>query len=432
MTSRGPLLGSVPRGQDPEKLRAMLDVYRAESDVLKERLADGQGEVATLRSRLRDAEGELQVAHQATNTATERLGLHAQRHGLVLAAGVERIGAERATLEDDLQRMEHLLSERDQEIARLRREARKLEAQHFHSEMELHGLQAASAGGGPSLLQMDDPRNGDLMEQFSLSAAATGPSSRETVRHGDARAALAARQEALEALRQRAELAAREAQHLEEEEKAIAARVAEAERSLREKHLAMEAQDREFVKEQELLREHNEKLRQALQLEQHDSVSIDQRAVLHQQCGTEAEGVRNEVLNILATMPQLAETLAARAKYVHSAEVPGDPVDVHLQAYLRSLGPSTGTRPPAIVCRLGPGDYVVDRERVAVSVEQGQVVFQRPGQVRISDSSSGGAGGGAVAISASSSGGAAAVAASDSAQVRATAVRPSRQRSSIC
>lgn len=416
------MIGSVPRGQDPEKMKAMLEVYRAEADVLKERLADGQRECASLRSRLRDAEGELQVAHQATNTATERLGLHAQRHGLVLAAGVERIGAERATLEDDLQRMEQLLSERDQEITRLRKEARALEAQHFHSEMELQGLQAAQAAGeGPSSFQMDDPRSGDLMEKFSLNAAATGPSSREVARHGDAKAALAAKLEALEALRQRAGLAAADAQRLEEEEAAIAARVAEAERSLREKHVAMEAQDKEFVKEQELLREHNEKLRQALQLEQHDSVSIDQRAVLHQQCGTEAQGVRNEVQNILATMPQLAETLAARGKYVHSAEVPDDPVDVHLHAYLRSLGPITGTRPPAVVCRLGPGDYVVDRERVAVSVEQGQLLMRGA-------SSSGRA----VAINSPAQSQAVAVAAGDSAQGRAAAVRPMRQRSSIC
>jgi len=406
--------GWAPRGQDPEKMKAMLEVYRAEADVLKERLADGHREVASLRSRLRDAEGELLVAHQATNTATERLGLHAQRHGLVLAAGVERIGAERATLEDELQRMEQVLSERDQDIARLRKEARALEAKHFHSEMELQGLQAArAAAGGPSAYQMSDPRSSDLMEQFSLRAAAVGPSSREAARCGDAKASLAAKQEALEALRQRAEAAAAEAQRQEEEEAAIAARVAEAERSLREKHAAMEAQDKEFLKEQELLREHNEKLRQALQLEQHDSVSIDQRAVLHQQCGTEAEGVRNEVQNILATMPQLAETLAARGKYVHSAEVPDDPVDVAMHAYLRGLGPA-GTRPPAVVCRLGPGDYVVDKERMAVSVEQGQLLMR-------SASSSG-----AVAVSG-------AVAASEPAKAAPpAAVRPMRQRSSIC
>ncbi|CAK0897589.1 unnamed protein product [Prorocentrum cordatum] len=425
--------GWAPRGQDPEKMKAMLEVYRAEADVLKERLADGHREVASLRSRLRDAEGELLVAHQATNTATERLGLHAQRHGLVLAAGVERIGAERATLEDELQRMEQVLSERDQDIARLRKEARALEAKHFHSEMELQGLQAArAAAGGPSAYQMSDPRSsrphgavqppgrrgGALLprgrplrgRQGQPRCEAGGPGGAPAARGGGGRGGAAPGGG---------------------EEAAIAARVAEAERSLREKHAAMEAQDKDrggFLKEQELLREHNEKLRQALQLEQHDSVSIDQRAVLHQQCGTEAEGVRNEVQNILATMPQLAETLAARGKYVHSAEVPDDPVDVAMHAYLRGLGPA-GTRPPAVVCRLGPGDYVVDKERMAVSVEQGQLLM------RSASSSGAVAVSGAVAASEPAQATPAAtvtVAAEPAKAAPPAAVRPMRQRSSIC
>jgi hypothetical protein len=213
---------------------------------------------------------------------------------------------------------------------------------------------------------------GDLMEKFSLSATDVGPSSREAARHGDAKAALAMKQETLGGLRQRAEELAAEAQRLEAEEKASSERVAAVENSLRETQARQQAQEAQLVREQDLLRENNDRLREELQEHQQESLSIDQRAVLHKQCGMEAESVRSEVNTILATMPKLADTLRAQHRQVYSVEVPDDSVDVRLHSYLRALGGIA----PSLVCRLGVGDYLLGRERVGVMEQQGRLFVQ--------------------------------------------------------
>lgn len=363
-------VGEGSFGQPQGDADQVLGLLASEADVLRERLAEGRLEIAQLQQRLRDAESELAVAANATSKAAERLGQHASRQGLVLTASVERANTTKVSVEDELQRVERALWERDQEIARLRREARDLEANHFQANMEMTGLQAmeqqnARLKAAAEDMGLNDDFSKDGLLDFGAGALAASRHQREVRLHEEAQNALLNKQEQHALLKQHAAALQAEAQRLESEERRLAEESGRFERALREKQAKMEAQDQQFLREGQILREHNDELRRALQQEQQDAVQVDQRAALRPQCGAEAAGVRQEVAEILAAIPQLAETLRARGRSVFSVEVPGDPVDVALHAHLRSNG--AGDALP-IVCRLGPGDYLLGGQRATVAL----------------------------------------------------------------
>lgn len=356
----------------------MLAAQTAEAEVLKQRLAQGQRECAGLEQRLRDAEGELAVAAEATTSATERLGLHAERHGLVLAASVERSGAERGTVEHELQRVEGLLHDRDLEIRRLRKQAHELEAATHQHEMEMKGLQVAhedsshrarTAGEGVSQLMSQ------IKGQFDSNSSVHGPSQREMQRNEEASALLAAKQHDHAVLKQRAEAAAHEAKRLEVEEQSLGERVATFQKDLQAKKEEMESHDQRSMREGALLREHCDQLRKDLHNEQRDAVGVDQRAVLHPQCGAEAEGVKREVKSLLETTPRLVATLRARGQRVRSPEVVDDSIDAKLHAYLRGLD-HAGVESLPIVWRLSRGQYLLGDERMSLEAEGQQLAVR--------------------------------------------------------
>lgn len=369
---------SVPHfAKDAHELRHVLATQSAEIEVLRQKLMNGQREVAQLQQRLRDAEGELAVAAEATTSATERLGSHAERHGLVLAASVERSGAERGTIEHELQRVEGLLHERDIEIRRLRKQAHELEAATHHHEMELKGLQvshedsssrARQAAEGVSEL-MNKLR--DQGGQFDTVGSTRGPSQEQVQRTEESASMLAQKQHDYTVLKQKAEGMSHEARRLETEEQHLRDRVTAFETEMRAKKEELEAHDARFLQEGNLLREYNEKLRKALHNEQRDAVGIDQRAVLQPQCGVEAEGVKREVRGLLETIPRLAATLRSRGQQVRSPEVVEDRVDGQLHAFLRGLD-QAGVEMPPIFWRLSPNQYLIGDERVTVEEVNGQ------------------------------------------------------------
>ncbi|CAJ1359545.1 unnamed protein product [Effrenium voratum] len=136
-------LRSAPAAKDSHELKAVLSAQDAEIHALKAQLAEAQRASSRLKVQLRDLDAELQVANEATSTAAARLKDHANRQGMLLSAGLERSGLQRAHLEEELQRMERLLWERDQETARLRKQAQSLESSQLQLDMEMRGLQAA-------------------------------------------------------------------------------------------------------------------------------------------------------------------------------------------------------------------------------------------------------------------------------------------------
>lgn len=81
----------------------------------------------------------------------------------------------------------------------------------------------------------------------------------------------------------------------------------------------------------------------------------------------ETRAAKQEVQSILKMIPELDAALRARKQHVYSAEVPSDSVDVALHAVLRA-GTMT---PPGLVCRLGPGNYMIGKHRVHLQAGPG-------------------------------------------------------------
>ncbi|CAE8702060.1 unnamed protein product, partial [Polarella glacialis] len=144
----GPLSLPPENRLDHHELKAVLSAQAAEFATFKARLADVQRDCTRSEHHLRDLHGELAVATEATASATEQMSAHSVRQGLVLAAGVERSGAEKARLDDELQRMERMLWERDQEIARLRRSSGSIESHQMQLELEIRSQHAARESAG--------------------------------------------------------------------------------------------------------------------------------------------------------------------------------------------------------------------------------------------------------------------------------------------
>merc|ERR1719265_2604205 len=133
----------------------------------------------------------------------------------------------------------------------------------------------------------------------------------------------------------RADAASAEAQRLEAEMHMMKDQVRAFGLELRRRQEVIENQDHMLVREAATIRAQCDGLREALHQEQRDAAGIDQRAVLQERCGAEAEGVRKEVHTILQTVRGLAQTLRARRMSVCSPQVGSDPVDIALHTFLR-------------------------------------------------------------------------------------------------
>lgn len=280
-------------------------------------------------------------------------------------------------MEDELQRAERMLYERDQEIARLRRVARELEASQLQADMELRGLTSAKEAVS-SEARVLGAGISDLLSRLESIAGTgpRGPSQHELELAEEARRLLLAKQEEHLAIRGCAEAAAAETRRLEAEETHLAQLVATFDLSLQAKRKQIETEDQKLIREGAAVREHCAELRRALQREQRDATGMDQRAELQSHCRAEAEGVHREASAILQAMPALAARLRTGGRSVYSLMVPGDPVDERLHAFLRSCGGATGNPAPVLICRLGPKDYVIDGVRVSLTEAQGELVVQ--------------------------------------------------------
>mmetsp|Transcript_141374 Transcript_141374/g.368131 ORF Transcript_141374/g.368131 Transcript_141374/m.368131 type:complete len:426 (+) Transcript_141374:74-1351(+) len=376
----GPLSQAPSFARDAHEFRAVLTAQTAEIDVLKARVAASARECTQLRQRLRDAETELSVAAEATTSAQELLDEHAMRHGLVLAAGVERSGAERATMEHELSRMEALLHDRDIEIRKLRQRAYELEAAKHQNEVELKGLEVAHEATSSRAHAAVNEVSALLRQLGSggvaSSASGHGPSQQEVRRMEEISAILTAKKADHATLKRRTEATSAEAQRLEAEERTLTERLRAFEQGLRAKQEHLDTQDQRSMQESAALREHCEQLRRALQNEQRDSVGVDQRAVLHPQAGAEAEGVKRETAALLETLPRLAAMLQARGRAVCSPPVQSDPVDALLHAYLRTCSPAAADTLPSVIWRLSHGEYLLGQHRVTIIASDGQLVIR--------------------------------------------------------
>eukprot|EP00930_Biecheleria_cincta_P003776 TRINITY_DN104694_c0_g1_i1.p1 TRINITY_DN104694_c0_g1~~TRINITY_DN104694_c0_g1_i1.p1 ORF type:complete len:450 (+),score=111.18 TRINITY_DN104694_c0_g1_i1:26-1351(+) len=392
-----PSLSAAPRdASDKHELKAVLAAQNAELESLKSRLADVQRESTRLRHKLRDMEGELSVATDATVAATDRLSAQSVRQGLVLSAGVERCGAERAKLEEELQHMEGMLCERDAEIQRLRHVAGTLESNQLQLELEMRGLHAAHENAASEVRQLSanvasllhdkvkktekviessgKHTNGSMHSSPFSSTSGPHSESREQNRLRESAHLLLEKQKQHAALKHRSTELTAEARRMEAEEAAISHRVILFQQQLREKQMEMEKYDKHFVREGVVLRDHVDELRKALEHEQKSFIAADHLAALQPKTQEDVQKVKQEILSILAIMPELDTALRSRHQHVHSAEVPSDPLDAALHAVIRAGHEPT----PALVCRLGPGDYIVGSEHVAILAGQGGTLLFRP------------------------------------------------------
>lgn len=370
LPSGSPLTLPPPYARDAHELQSVLEAQQTEAAALRARLAEVQRECAQLKTRVRDSEGELSAATEATISAAQKLEEHAGRQGLVLAAGVERTNAERATIEHELQRMERLLAERDQEISRLRAVARELESTRLQGELELTGLVAVHEATSTEVrtLGEDVARLRHQLYNGKGHAAAqiaTGPSPGVATRTEETAALLKAKREEHASLQRQAEAVAAEARRLEAEGVISGNRLREYERALRERQRQLDMRDQRLVREAATLREHCEDLRSVLRGEQRNAVEADQRAFLRERCGEEADGIRRELTASLSTIKRLVTALRESGRSVSSPELPGDPIDTHLHGYLRA-GASMGNALPPLVWRIAPGVYLIGEERVTL------------------------------------------------------------------
>mmetsp|Transcript_127290 Transcript_127290/g.407153 ORF Transcript_127290/g.407153 Transcript_127290/m.407153 type:complete len:438 (-) Transcript_127290:48-1361(-) len=370
----GPLTQAPKFARDSHEFRAVLATQSTEIDALKTRLGTSHRECAMLQQRLYDAEGELAVAREATTSATERLGAHAARHSLVLAAGVERSGAERAAVEHELTRVEALIHDRDMEIRKLRQQAHELEAAQHQNEVHIKGMEVAHQTKS-ELAREAMTEVSALLQHLgtggsgAASGSARGLSQQEVQRIEEISSALGSKRSDHAMLRRRAEAVLCK-------EQTLAHRVLAFEQSLRAKQEHMEIQDQRSLQEAASLRGHCEELRRELHSEQRDSVGMDQRVVLHPQAGAEAEGVRRETAALLDTMPRLMGMLRNRGRAVCSPEVPTDAIDVAVHSYLSSCNPAAGDSVPPIIWRLSRGQYLIGDRRVAMYEAGGQLVVR--------------------------------------------------------
>jgi predicted nucleic acid-binding Zn-ribbon protein len=404
LSSRTPLVQAPVFARDVKELQTVISAQDVEERALKIRLAEGTREVAFLRKRLRDSTEELEVTAEAALNAAERLEAHQGRQGLVLAAEAERCSAENAAIEDELRRMEQLLYERDQEIARLRRTHENLQTSRLQGELELTGMAMAhekassevrAFGAGVQELR-------ERLRDGGKGLGKGGPSQLEASRMGDLAQEFHAKQEERAALQMKADAATAEAQRREAELMAMKEEVRVLSLDLRRKQEIVENQDHKLVREAATIRAQCDELRKALHNEQRDAAGIDQRAVLQERCGAEAEGVRREVQTILQTVRGLASTLRARGLAVCSPQVANDPVDVAMHTFLRASGfPGTSggalpsstpmgamngllpTAPgniflPPVVWRLLPGEYLIDDDRVTIAMQEGHLIVHDP------------------------------------------------------
>lgn len=421
LSSRTPLAQAPLYARDVKELQTVISAQDAEERALKIRLAEGEREVAFLQKRLRDFNEELVITAEATLNAAERLEAHQGRQGLVLAAEAERCSAENAALEDELRRMEQLLYVRDQEIARLRRTHEALQASRLQGELELTGMAVAHEKASSEVRAFGAGVQ-ELRERLSegpKGAGKGGPSHLEATRMASQAHALHVKQEERAALQMRADEATAEANRLEAELMAMKEQVRLFSLDLRRKQEMIDNNDHRLVREAANVRAQCDQLRQALHDEQRDAAGIDQRAILQERCGAEAEGVRREVQTILQTVRGLAGTLRARGLSVCSQQVSSDPVDVAMHTFLRASGfrvsgspgaaqaaamqhplglggapppgwpahgplmlmgqgaPGCAALPP-VVWRLLPGEYLVDEDRVTITMQDGHLLVQDP------------------------------------------------------
>lgn len=365
---------------DAHELRAVLAAQGSDLEVLRARLAATQQECALLQQRLHDAQGELLLAAEATASATERLGTHAARQSLVLAAGVERSGAERAALEHELSRAEAMVHERDMEIRRLRQQSAQLEALLHHGDVQIKGLEAANAASGELAREAVDEISvllHDLRGDLGAAASAgRGPSPQEVRLGREVEELLAEKRAEHARLKRQAEALTMDALRLDDEETELAQRVAAFEHSLRAKQDHMGMQDKRASQEVAELRSRCEELRRLLQSEQRESVAMDQRAALQPQAGAEVEAVRREMAALLSTLHRLTAQLRSRGRTVCSAEVPGDALDAAVHAVLRSASDAGSREAPPVVWRLSHGHYLLGERLVEIYQAGGQLIVR--------------------------------------------------------
>eukprot|EP00747_Dinoflagellata_sp_TGD_P192280 gnl/TRDRNA2_/TRDRNA2_56895_c0_seq1.p1 gnl/TRDRNA2_/TRDRNA2_56895_c0~~gnl/TRDRNA2_/TRDRNA2_56895_c0_seq1.p1 ORF type:complete len:441 (-),score=92.63 gnl/TRDRNA2_/TRDRNA2_56895_c0_seq1:89-1366(-) len=392
MPSLGVPVTQVPLfAKDKEELRTVVEAQAKEIACLKARLMDGQRECATLRARLRDANDELSVTTHATMCATQRLEVHADRQGLLLAAGVERGSTERAALEEELQRQERLLCTRDREIAKLRKAAQEREAARFHCDLQLMGLAASHQTANAEVRALGEGI-AELRQGLDVSATGAIVSMR---REPLVQAAVSKQEEGLQIVAEKqderlrlshiAEVTAAKARGLELEVMDAKERNRAFEHRLRHQQQKLESHDHRLVHEASALRKQGHDLRRTLHQEQRRAVAADQRAVLHEQCGVEATGVWREAVAMLGTVKGLVATLRSRGRSVYSPEAPNDPIDMLLHTYLRRCGAGHEPGPP-IALRLGHGQYLIGEDRV--------VLFERNGVLWVQEAGGGGDAGG--------------------------------------
>lgn len=374
--------------RDAHELRAVLDGQATEMQALKAKLSESQHECIKLRQRLQDAESDLAVAAEASQSAAVHLGDHAARHELVLAAGVERSGAERVAVEHELQRVEALLHVRDQEIRKLRQQAYELEALDHQQEMALRGMRVAHQATSSHAKAMTEEvealtqrvRGGfGLGADSAQQARVLAAFHREKLHLEETEAALTSKLAEHASLKQRSEAAMEQAANFDEEERVLAESVRAFERSLLAKREQLTTQEQRALRENEQLREHNNRLRSALILEQRDAASTDQREVLRQQASADADSVKSEAARLLETMPRLAEMLRRKGRRLVSAEVPGDAVDKALHAFVRGCDPSAGDALPSLIWRLARGEYLFGGERVGIFESNGSLMLSHEG-----------------------------------------------------
>lgn len=393
-SGRLPRSTAPPEAADKHELKAVLAAQESEMHAMKTQLAEAQRECNRLKHKLRDVETEVQVAKQVTASATDRLTAHAERKDLLLSAGVERGGLERAKLEEELQRMERLLWERDQEIKKLWHTAGNLEKNQLQLDLEMRGLHAAKE---TSTLEARELSTGiaDLLHSrlqkvpsthsgFLDSMASSNPFStqnldaqrqREEKRLKESTQRLDLKRKEHAELKHKASQAAAEAKKMEEEDAALHHRVQLFEQQLREKQGQMELHDKKFVHEGGLLREHVEDLRKAVAKEQTSFMAADHCAVLHSQVQDEAKATKQEIQSLLAIVLQLDSALRARHQHVHSAEVKSDAIDVALHALLRNRPDAVG-----VVCRLRHAHYIIGSAQVELMAGPGgSLLFRHSG-----------------------------------------------------
>jgi len=146
-------------------------------------------------------------------------------------------------------------------------------------------------------------------------------------------------------------------------------------RELQAKKDQMESHDQRFLQEGALLRESCDQLRSHLHQHQRDAVEKDQRAVLHPQCGLEAESVKREMDSLLGTVPRSSQTLKARGQRVRSLPVHDDFTDSKLHAYLKGLD-EAGVDLPSIIWRLSSKVYLLGDQRLEMADVDGQLMVR--------------------------------------------------------